>query len=80
MNLRSSARQQRHDLVVKLHEAFLEDVLDLRVADLELAQRVEVDFVDRAAGRNKSDEHEAKHATKTAQSTAISHQQPSALL
>jgi hypothetical protein len=47
-------------------------VLHLRLADFELAQRVEVNLVDGAAGRNKSDEHGAKHATKTPRSTAAS--------
>jgi hypothetical protein len=47
-------------------------MFDLRLADFELAQCVEVDLVDRPAGRYESDEHGAQHATKTARSTPSS--------
>ena len=49
--------QQRLDLVVKIYEAFVQDVLDLGLPDFELAEVVEVDLVDRAAGRDKANKH-----------------------
>src|SRR5690606_23185028 len=49
--------EQRNDGEFEADERFGEDVPDLRVAHLERALRVEVDLVDRAAGREKSDEH-----------------------
>ena len=55
--------QQRRHFVVKIHEAFVKDVLYLRLADLELAQVVEVDLVDRTARCQELDEHPAKHAS-----------------
>ena len=64
--------QQWHEIEVKLHQALFEHMLDMRFTDLVLAQVIEIDFVDGPAGRNNSDVHEHKHATKLGASTDAS--------
>ena len=52
--------EQRYDVVVEVNEPFAEDVADLGLPDFEPAHRVEVDFVDGAAGGEESDEHRSR--------------------
>ena len=49
--------------LVKTDQAFGQDVADWGLAHFELAHGIEIDLVDRTAGRDKSDKHACKHAT-----------------
>lgn len=56
-HLKTVFLHHRHDVVVDTHKSIGEDVANLRFADLELTELVEIDLVDRATGCDESNEH-----------------------
>lgn len=69
--------EQRLDVVVKRHKPFLQNVLDLGLANFETAHRIEINLVDRAAGGYESYEHlRSMPCPDAAQKPAVRSAQP----